>query len=118
MNHHQFAMTAEDNINSGHGPGACPGRLLAGAEVKIILCEILRRFDVDFGPNGESEGIDGQVCTFYRILPRQYLAHYSPVVVPKVNARFIQNDQSMLSTLLFNISISFVKFVRQVQRPD
>jgi hypothetical protein len=61
VNHHQFAMTAEDNINFGHGPGACPGRFFAGAEVKIILCEILRRFDVALGPNGEGEGIDGFV---------------------------------------------------------
>jgi hypothetical protein len=58
-NLHQFAMTAHDNINFGHGPSACPGRFFAGAEVKVILVEILRRFDVALGPNGEREGEDG-----------------------------------------------------------
>jgi hypothetical protein len=54
-NYHQFAMTAEDNINFGHGPGSCPGRFFAGAVVKAIVIEILRRYDVALGPNGEGE---------------------------------------------------------------
>jgi hypothetical protein len=61
MNHHQFAMTAQDNINFGHGPGSCPGRFFAGAEVKVIICEILRRYDVALGPNGEGDGEGGLV---------------------------------------------------------
>jgi hypothetical protein len=52
-------MTANDNINFGHGPSACPGRFFAGAEIKVILAEILRRFDVSLGPNGEKDGQGG-----------------------------------------------------------
>jgi len=60
MYYHQFAMTAQDNITFGHGPGSCPGRFFAAAEVKVILVEILRRYDVALGPNGEGE-TDGGV---------------------------------------------------------
>jgi hypothetical protein len=46
-------MTSPDNINFGHGRHACPGRFFAAGMVKIILMEILRRYDVALGPNGE-----------------------------------------------------------------
>lgn len=55
-NAHQFTQTGPDNINFGHGPMACPGRFFAGAEVKCIMIEILRRYDVSLGPDGEGEG--------------------------------------------------------------
>jgi len=61
MNYYQFAITAQDNINFGHGPGSCPGRFFAGAEVKVIICEILRRYDVALGPNGEGDEEGGLV---------------------------------------------------------
>lgn len=59
-NYHQFKMTGQDNINFGHGPGSCPGRFFAGAEVKIIVIEILRRYDVALGPNGEGATVGGE----------------------------------------------------------
>jgi hypothetical protein len=52
-------MTANDNINFGHGPSACPGRFFAGAEIKVILAEFLRRFDFALGPGGEKHGEGG-----------------------------------------------------------
>ncbi|KKO96881.1 hypothetical protein THAR02_11012 [Trichoderma harzianum] len=55
-NGHQFVQTGPDNINFGHGPMACPGRFFAGAEVKCIIIEILRRYDVALGPGGEGAG--------------------------------------------------------------
>ncbi|RFU29756.1 hypothetical protein B7463_g6564, partial [Scytalidium lignicola] len=55
-NAHQFVQTGQDNINFSHGPMACPGRFFAGAEVKCIIIEILRRYDVALGPNCEGEG--------------------------------------------------------------
>lgn len=55
-NGHQFVQTGLDNINWGHGPMACPGRFFAGAELKCMLIEILRRYDVALGPDGEGAG--------------------------------------------------------------
>ncbi|KAH8816085.1 cytochrome P450 [Xylogone sp. PMI_703] len=55
-NGYQFVQTGPDNINFGHGPMACPGRFFAGALVKVIIIEILRRYDIALGPNGEGEG--------------------------------------------------------------
>jgi len=53
---HQFTQTGRDNINFGHGPGSCPGRWFASSEVKVIIIELLRRYDVALGPNGEGDG--------------------------------------------------------------
>lgn len=55
-NGHQFVQTGTDSISFGHGPMACPGRFFAGAEIKCILIEVLRRYDVALGSNGEGEG--------------------------------------------------------------
>lgn len=52
---HQFTQTGRTNINFGHGPASCPGRWFASSEIKCIVIELLRRYDVGLGPNGEGE---------------------------------------------------------------
>ncbi|KAL8949001.1 MAG: hypothetical protein Q9222_004857 [Ikaeria aurantiellina] len=49
---HQFASTDKNNLNFGHGRYACPGRFFASHEIKILVAEILLRFDIRF-PQGK-----------------------------------------------------------------
>ncbi|PCG89956.1 Cytochrome P450 [Penicillium occitanis (nom. inval.)] len=50
-NRHQFATTSENNLHFGHGKYSCPGRFLAGNSIKMILSNIILRYDIRF-PNG------------------------------------------------------------------
>jgi hypothetical protein len=52
-NNHQFISSDPNNINFGYGRNACPGRFFASNEIKVILIELLRNYDVGLGPNGE-----------------------------------------------------------------
>lgn len=45
---HQFATTSDTNLHFGHGRYACPGRFLAGNTVKMILSNMLLRYDFRF----------------------------------------------------------------------
>ena len=56
-NKHQFVSTAPDSLTFGHGNHACPGRFFASNEIKIILIEVLRRYD--FRLKGDVEGRGG-----------------------------------------------------------
>ncbi|RDW87740.1 hypothetical protein BP5796_03434 [Coleophoma crateriformis] len=43
---HQFASTSTESLTFGHGSHACPGRFFAGNEIKVIMVELLRNWDV------------------------------------------------------------------------
>ncbi|RDW73039.1 hypothetical protein BP6252_06946 [Coleophoma cylindrospora] len=45
-NKHQFASTSTDSLFFGHGTHACPGRFFAANEIKVIMVELLRNWDV------------------------------------------------------------------------
>lgn len=49
---HQFVTLTKDLITFGYGRHACPGRFFAANEIKIIFCEVLRRFDVETREGG------------------------------------------------------------------
>jgi hypothetical protein len=49
---HQFVTVGENNLMFGNGIHACPGRFFASNEIKVVLVELLRRFDVGLGPGG------------------------------------------------------------------
>ncbi len=51
-NKHQFAMTDKDHLHFGHGLHACPGRLLASIELKLIVGELIAGYDFKF-PEGK-----------------------------------------------------------------
>lgn len=53
-NRHQFASTGPDSMAFGHGKLACPGRFFTAAQDKIVLANILLRYNVKF-PGDQKE---------------------------------------------------------------
>ncbi|KAJ8128187.1 hypothetical protein O1611_g5450 [Lasiodiplodia mahajangana] len=51
-NRHQFVSTGPDSLPFGHGKFACPGRFFAAAQIKILLANILLRYDISY-PEGQ-----------------------------------------------------------------
>ena len=45
---HQFAATDANNLHFGHGKYSCPGRFFAANEIKMILANILLKYDIRF----------------------------------------------------------------------
>lgn len=45
QNMSQLVTTSPDYLAFGHGMSACPGRFFAAQEIKVILCQLLLRFD-------------------------------------------------------------------------
>ncbi|EPE30000.1 Cytochrome P450 [Glarea lozoyensis ATCC 20868] len=52
-NAHQFVTADANNPSFGYGRHACPGRFFASNEIKVLIVELLRRYDVALGPDGE-----------------------------------------------------------------
>lgn len=55
-NKHQFVTTTSESTVFGHGRWACPGRFFASNEIKSILIQLLQRYDIGVGPQGQGEG--------------------------------------------------------------
>jgi cytochrome P450 len=55
---HQFVSTSPDSLNFGHGNHACPGRFFASNEIKVVLIELLRNWDIRL--KGDVEGMGGE----------------------------------------------------------
>jgi cytochrome P450 len=55
-NKHQFVSTSPDSLSFGHGSHACPGRFFAGNEIKLILIEALRMYDIRLKGDVEMKG--------------------------------------------------------------
>ena len=49
-NRHQFVTTDENEIMFGTGRYACPGRFFASYEIKVVLSELLIRYDLSLQP--------------------------------------------------------------------
>lgn len=47
---HQFATTAGNSLNFGHGKYACPGRFFAALEIKTVLTRLIMEYDFMFPP--------------------------------------------------------------------
>ena len=45
-NRNQFVTVSMDSLNFGYGKHACPGRFFASNELKVILANILLRYDI------------------------------------------------------------------------
>jgi len=52
-NLHQFAMTDKKNMHFGHGRYSCPGRFFASHTIKILIAQLILKYDFKFMP-GES----------------------------------------------------------------
>lgn len=46
LNLNQFTMTDANNMHFGHGRYACPGRFFAASSIKVILINLLLRYEV------------------------------------------------------------------------
>ncbi|CAJ2506181.1 Uu.00g003110.m01.CDS01 [Anthostomella pinea] len=57
---HQVVTTSLDSLTFGHGPHACPGRFFAVAEVKALLIDLLRNYDIRLVGDVEGEGGEGR----------------------------------------------------------
>ncbi|KAK1979832.1 cytochrome P450 [Colletotrichum cereale] len=49
-----FVTTGTQSLGFGHGNHACPGRFFAANEVKIVLCYMLLKYDVELVPGSDS----------------------------------------------------------------
>ena len=47
---HQFSTTSLGSLMFGHGKYACPGRFFASVESKLVLANILQRYDLRLRP--------------------------------------------------------------------
>ncbi|KAI0409324.1 cytochrome P450 [Xylaria palmicola] len=45
---HQFVSTGPDSLPFGHGKFSCPGRFFAAAQIKLVLANIIMKYDVSF----------------------------------------------------------------------
>lgn len=48
-----YTSTDREHISFGQGRHACPGRFVAAVEMKLVLAEMLMRYDISFVENGE-----------------------------------------------------------------
>lgn len=76
---HQFVTTLSESVSFCHGQWACLGRFFAGNEIKVILIELLKNYDIGLGPNGEGQGWEFQsqrrirrTGRTFRIRPRRF----------------------------------------------
>jgi cytochrome P450 len=46
--HHMLVQTGKENLASGHGKQACPGRHFAAAEIKVVLSRIIKEYDLKY----------------------------------------------------------------------
>lgn len=66
-NRHQFATTSDNNLHFGHGKFSCPGRFLAGNSIKMMISNILLRYDFRF-PGGSTDR-PPNVCLHEYVFP-------------------------------------------------
>ncbi|RDL34360.1 uncharacterized protein BP5553_07488 [Venustampulla echinocandica] len=57
-NKHQFVTTAPESLNFGYGNHACPGRFFASNEIKVLMIEVLKNWDIRL--KGDVEGKGGE----------------------------------------------------------
>lgn len=50
---YQLAMTDSTSLPFGHGKHACPGRFFASSEAKLLLCNLLLRYEIRL-PEGQA----------------------------------------------------------------
>lgn len=91
---HKFTQTGPENLTFGHGPGACTGRWFLEAMLKVIILEVLRRYDVAIGPNGQSHGQDG----YARPSPLRHPGTTMEVPDPEAVVYFRSRDSHGLRT--------------------
>ncbi|KAM3152013.1 Cytochrome monooxygenase ascG [Botrytis cinerea] len=60
---HQFVTTSPESLNFGYGNHACPGRFLAANEIKIVLIELLTKWEFRLKGGERPENIlNAMIC--------------------------------------------------------
>ncbi|OBT60670.1 hypothetical protein VE03_09880 [Pseudogymnoascus sp. 23342-1-I1] len=57
-NRHQYVTTERDSLSFGYGIHACPGRFFASSEIKVVIIELLRNWDLRLKGDTERKGGD------------------------------------------------------------
>ncbi|PHH78829.1 hypothetical protein CDD80_6200 [Ophiocordyceps camponoti-rufipedis] len=60
---HQHVTADKDHLHFGYGTWSCPGRFLASAELKMVLVELLLRYDFRY-PEGSSRPVNRNIEEF------------------------------------------------------
>ncbi|RDA95614.1 hypothetical protein CP533_1095 [Ophiocordyceps camponoti-saundersi (nom. inval.)] len=60
---HQHATADKDHLHFGYGTWSCPGRFLASAELKMVLTELLLRYEFKYS-DGESRPVNHTIEEF------------------------------------------------------
>ncbi|KAI1346582.1 cytochrome P450 [Xylaria sp. FL0043] len=51
----QFVTTGTNSLGFGHGTHACPGRFFAANEIKVALCHLVLKYDLELVPGSQPE---------------------------------------------------------------
>lgn len=86
-NRHQLVSLDSDSLAFGSGKHACPGRFFASNEIKVVITELVKRFDIGLGPGGQGDGVDG----FVRPKLVEHDTFYAPDPYAKV---YLRNRQT------------------------
>lgn len=62
-NRHQYTTTTSSELHFGHGRLACPGRVFAAVEIKLILSHLLRRYEL-INPPGQGRPVNQSASEF------------------------------------------------------
>lgn len=52
---HEFVISSLDSLNRGYGNHACPGRFFASNEIRLVLIELLRNWELHLKGDVESK---------------------------------------------------------------
>jgi cytochrome P450 len=80
---HQFVTTSPESMNFGHGNHACPGRFFAGTEIKVVLVELLRNWDLRLPAGEEGKEKEGRERR-----PKNFVQEVSVTPNPFANVEF------------------------------
>ncbi|KAI3390348.1 hypothetical protein diail_10007 [Diaporthe ilicicola] len=81
-NRHQFASTGPESLAFGQGKNACPGRFFAGVQIKVVVANVLLKYDISFPPGQQERPKNLYKGGLVRPDPRQKL-----VFVPRNRKR-------------------------------
>lgn len=51
----QFVTTGVNSLGFGHGAHSCPGRFFAANELKVALCHLILKYDLELAPGTSPE---------------------------------------------------------------
>lgn len=72
QNKHLFVTVSQESLSWGYGNHACPGRFFADSEIKVILIELLRKWDLRVAdPTKTNAKVLRQTRGLFTVPPRE-----------------------------------------------